>query len=395
VVPGRPGLEVIRDTGVAAQVQLDVTGLNPWAPPAGVPLGLGDRLDLCSPDADDWVWGIDQAVRLVAGATSAVASIDLLRSGDSKVPMFGLDAAAGDRLFLLQQSERRAPGGQAYQVAVRSLVGAPVTLTNGRSASLAGAFADVSTIAQVSVDWQFDAWEAALLADMNPAAILIDDRFMNRFRVVGQPGGLQFGSHEFIQKADLLALPVASGTGRVATGAMDYGVPNQGAWGTHWIATVDRVVGVGLDGTIGGVGPQGYFGTSIRTMAATSPSVALPAPIISLARNPRAGGQDLFAPLGGVGLAPTFSWDPPTIGVPDMYTLMIVRFEGVGSPPRTVVAELSTTGTSIELPPGILEAGRRYIAILRATKRALVEEAPLRVKLPISSSIQVTMPFGT
>jgi hypothetical protein len=219
------------------------------------------------------------------------------------------------------------------------------------------------------------------------------DRFPPRFRVVGQPGGLRYGTHEFIQKADLLALPLAAGTGRVETGAMAYGTPTQGDWGAHWIATVDRVLSVGLDGTFGGTGPQGGFPVSIRTMAAASPAVALPAPVISLPRNPRAGGQDLFAPLGGVGLTPTFSWDPPTIGLPDLYTLMLLRFEVGGSSPWTYLALLNTTGTSIELPPGLLETGRRYLVILRATRRSVVEEAPLRLQLPISSASQVTMPF--
>jgi hypothetical protein len=383
--PGRPGLVPLDLAGAPISVSLTLDGLEPWTPPGGAGPGLGDRLDLCSPDANDWSWGVEGPLGLLAGATSGAGTIDLLRTGSKLVPVNALDVGKGDRLFLLQQAERTAPGGQPYQAAVRSLASAPLSLAPGQPGAVSGTMADVSTAASISVDWQYDAWEAALVADANPSAEVMVDRFQNRFRVVGQPGGLAYGTHELISKADLVALPVAPGAGRVQTGALQFGLPTQGDWGAHWIASVDRVVRTPNLGSA--------FVITVKSMGVLSETVSLTAPGLSLPRLPRAGGQDLFAPTGGVGLTPTISWGAPTIGTADVYSIQIVRLDPGAPVPYTYVAVLDTADTSIELPPGVLETGRTYLAVIRAFSRGVSVAAPLRMQLPLAMAVQVTATF--
>jgi hypothetical protein len=226
------------------------------------------------------------------------------------------------------------------------------------------------------------------VADANPSRMVLADEFTNRFRIVGQAGGLAYGTHLLIGKPDFLTLPLDPATATtLETGSMAYGLPLSGDWGAHWIATADVHVPVTVGTT------NGAFVVSVRSMGPIADTVSLPAPQLGLPRAPRVNGRDLFARQDGVGPTPTLSWGEPVPGAADGYTLQIVRLEPGGIPPWTYLAAIDTADVAVELPPGILETGREYIAVIRAFKRGVRVSAPLRIDLPLDEGIQVTAKF--
>jgi hypothetical protein len=58
------------------------------------------------------------------------------------------------------------------------------------------------------------------------------------------------------------------------------------------------------------------------------------------------------------------------------------------------VAFIDTAETSLALPPGILQDGSSYLAVIRAYRRGVRVEAPLRVDLPLHQGVQVTETFA-
>jgi hypothetical protein len=384
VVPGRRDLvEVSLTTPITVHYNLE--NLAPWGALAPAPGAIGDRIDVFSVEANSWFWGAQGAV--APGATTLASTINLLGASSKKVPVYALDAARGDRLVVAQQSPATTSSGIRYQAMSRVFESAPISVTGGSSIDLSGAFSDVTQARVVSVSWPFATWESTVAADANPRAVAYTDQFTNRFRVVGQAGGLRYGTHELISKPDFVALPVAAGTPSVSSGRMSFGTPLSGDWGVHWIATADRAVPV----QIGNI--QGSFIISVRTMAALDGDVQLTGPQLGLPRSPRIGGQDLFKARMGVGLTPTLSWDPPSPGPADGYTVMIVQLVGTGNPPWRYVAFIDTAETSIELPPGILQGGATYLALIRGYQRGVRVHAPLRIDLPLHQGIQVTETF--
>jgi hypothetical protein len=389
LMPGRPGLETV-DLTQTLPLTLDLSNLAPWQAPSSTTLGLGDRLDVFSADANDWFWGAESALStpLQAGAMGLSGSLDLLHAANKKVPVFALDAARGDRLVVAQQSAAVSSGGIAYQATSRVFEPAPSTLAPGAPASFAGAFVDVTRDHAVDVAWSFGTWSSALTADGNPSAGPFSGTFANRFRIVGQAGGLQYGTHELICKPDFLTAAVPDGTDVFATGEMRFGMPLSGDWGAHWIASADRGVPVQVGSR------TGTFPVAIRSMGALGDPLVAGAPAIGLPRSPAVNGADLFTARAGVGLTPTLSWDVPAIGTADGYGVQIVDLLGSGDPPWKYVAFIDTPLTAIELPPGILQAGHTYLAVIRAYRRGIRVEAPLRIALPVDVAVQVTATFA-
>ncbi len=74
--------------------------------------------------------------------------------------------------------------------------------------------------------------------------------------------------------------------------------------------------------------------------------------------------------------------------------MQIVDLVGAGNPPWRYVAFVDTALTQVDLPPGVLEAGHTCLAVIRAYRRGIRVEAPLRIALPVDVGIQVTATFA-
>lgn len=128
---------------------------------------------------------------------------------------------------------------------------------------------------------------------------------------------------------------------------------------------------------------------SLTSPTATQPLSALLGPVTSL----RLDGADTFnTQLSGVGLTPTITWNPPTLGVPNFYQVDVIQltiFEcfhcahpfGTES---TNVATFQTQRTSLTLPTGVLAPGSTFVLVVTAKNAVAlnIESAPLRTTYP-------------
>jgi len=92
-------------------------------------------------------------------------------------------------------------------------------------------------------------------------------------------------------------------------------------------------------------------------------------PVLTPAQAPLVNGLSAFSALTGVGTSPTFSWSPPATGAATSYTVEIFLLQASGNATvSTRVASLTTAGTQIQVPPGLLATGNTYYARITATQ---------------------------
>lgn len=91
------------------------------------------------------------------------------------------------------------------------------------------------------------------------------------------------------------------------------------------------------------------------------------APTLGPPTNLRVNGEVVAAiAVSEVGLTPTISFDAPTIGVPDSYTIVVRTLEDVLNADanilsrRRAVASVLTEDTTVQIPAGVLTAGAFY-----------------------------------
>jgi len=109
-------------------------------------------------------------------------------------------------------------------------------------------------------------------------------------------------------------------------------------------------------------------------------------------RAPRVAGLDASKAQAGVGLTPTVSWSPPSLGTPSRYELGL--FDRTSGSPVNWRATVRTTATSFSLPPGLLEAGHVYGLVLAAVSEPnAAPSAPFRSTLPFEQAGTLTAAF--
>jgi hypothetical protein len=89
------------------------------------------------------------------------------------------------------------------------------------------------------------------------------------------------------------------------------------------------------------------------------------------------------------------SWSLPAIGTPTSYTIMIAQpvVAANGSTTFQTMAYLATSGTSLSVPPGVLQRGVNYVATITAYVKNpdTFDSAPYRHSFPYAwASVVVT-----
>jgi hypothetical protein len=131
---------------------------------------------------------------------------------------------------------------------------------------------------------------------------------------------------------------------------------------------------------------------SVATLMATlnPPSSAAPiSPVVGPVSSITINGNPFTQAMSAVGTTPTISWQAPTVGSATDYRVVIYRLgvNGIGSSIRTGVASLSTTATSMQIPPGILTAGSSYLLAVSARHRSGED--------PRANLSKTKFPYGT
>ena len=120
------------------------------------------------------------------------------------------------------------------------------------------------------------------------------------------------------------------------------------------------------------------------------------APVLGPPHAPALNGRDAFAPQAGVGLQPTISWSPPSLGTATSYVVKIDLLSSGTPPPGLQEVTISVyTANSVQVPAGFLQPGRQYAATITAVSAPwdTLDRAPLRFGAPARMTDCVTAVF--
>ncbi len=111
--------------------------------------------------------------------------------------------------------------------------------------------------------------------------------------------------------------------------------------------------------------------TNVVGYITTMPSPTNPIrPLVGVATSPSVGGRDFFANLSGIGLTPTLTWAPPSVGRANAYAVFVYQLANNGGNTEYFqIARLQTQGTVLKLPPGLLSSGQAYVFLVRTLYR--------------------------
>jgi hypothetical protein len=391
LIGGRPMSE---RTPIATWSTLDlsINGLSPW--------NDRDQIQFVSPqvgqmDVDSQL----RAVPLIApGDVSAVIPMNLRMTNYSSYPPSLIEGSKGDRAYLSQLSFATSAGGSSYWAMSRlgrlPSVDSPVS---GRI-PVAVALADVSGDHQLALDIRASQWAGALARDGNPKhlpACPADGLFYScshNFSLVAKGGRAEDSLFYDTASLDLLLYQDRSPDGSdVQTGVMNYGSPFSATqdpdWGVVFMAYWLMPVMHSLDqSTAAAEVDEQMFWSTYPTTAQAGPVV----PPVTPATAITVGGLPFFAGGQGIGLTPKVSWSAPRTGNPGMYAVTIRELLLKTSPPRTaspIRFRIRTPHTSVEIPPGVLAAGKTYVFALNAMVATSPEAAAVADAAPRKSAI--------
>lgn len=265
-----------------------------------------------------------------------------------------LDGAKGDTAIVTQMVTRDpADGGPPYASLERVLQTGPLSVGPGIIASVTGTFVPPSRRA-ATIDLRGSAFAAQATA-VHPQAAVAD--LYAEISTTPAPADKSW------QVLPVHRMSLADPTQDV-TSAFTYGIVAPGwteliNWGAVFAVPV-QLPGTSQASSVFGVSSVAGPATTLITQPLT--------PGLSPARAFQVDGQDAQQNRALSSTSPLLTWLPPATGTATGYAVR-VRELSISSTNRTqsrLVARVMTAGTSLRLPPGILQSGRTYVFILTA-----------------------------
>jgi hypothetical protein len=363
-----------------------LTGMAPWTDhPA---FGVSDDLQMYSSNSGLWfdsLQYLSTGPALAAGTSSLAQTYDYSLFGASGFNPVLADAAAGDRTWFTQLTTRDvgfvndhmgAPyRWNTYQAVERVFGPAPLTIADGATTDVTGAFTPVPQTKALALNW--------LIADGTPGSFGsyrtdVNDRvtpdLVSHLLAID---ALPDSTHGFYGTAPDLAV-MFLGDGPPAPQpdqrlSLVYGDPYPTSWGRFGIAITTFLVPYAVArGPNGGQTVPIFESGNIQVndllpsfpASALKPQVS-PVTGATIDGAPFLSDQTFFGSTSHV-----IRWSPPAVGTPTFYTVWIRRFfadEAGGPVQRTTVARFTTTGTQVTVPPGFIEPGFQYSVRIVAT----------------------------
>jgi len=376
-VVGRPDA-----VGASAQtiVTFNVDGMDPW--------DSNDYLELTSSGASTFKELVHPsgATALPSGAISALLSFDWYGSA-SRLP----DGSRGDVVYLHQDTTMPVPGtALSYQTATR-FVELPATfaVANGTTQSLNATLGPVPQTGSLSVDWRTSTFEQ-YRADIHPDATGTQHLLL----VDANPHTLSNRPHLEPGTPDMVILVLAPGTTDQNLVGIPYGQFLPSFWVEYRLVYFNAGLAVTAPGATSAGTFHGVIGRYDPLPAPTGPVT----PGVTPPRAPRIGGLDAFQSPSSVGTTPTLSWSLPAVGVPTSYTIAISQpvLAANGGTAFQQIAFLTTSAMSLIVPPGLLQPGVQYVALITAYVKSpdTSDSAPYRLSFPYAYASAV-MTFST
>ncbi|NTX53367.1 hypothetical protein [Myxococcus sp. CA039A] len=382
-VQGRPDAVVPANTTYLA---VDLQGLATWQ--------AEDYLEVFSASVGLWGQGVQllhqAGTAPTAGAVRWTQTLRYRGIPGSRL----LESARGDSLTFHQLSTKTPGGTEAgetltYSAATRAFT-TTATVANATTTSVAGTMAALPQDQGLLVDWRATTFEGLRTA-VHPAA-QVDSHALY---VSAFPDGTR---GTYAAAPDLMTFYPPVGGGDRAL-SFSYGNPFPGFAQAGQVST-EFTVAFALPLPGGGTAEPMYFRPSVTYADALPAFGSAPlTPRLSPVRTPTLNGQDAFGTLSGVGLTPRLAWSAPSVGDATHYRVRIFEIY-VDSEGSTVqgpqAGRLYTSATQLTVPPGVLEAGKRYFALVEARSSGNLDfqNRPFRSAWPEASAMLVTGVFA-
>jgi hypothetical protein len=345
-------------TGV--DLTLNMTGLDAWTP--------GDVLMAFGPNI-----GFYQNLAFTAGGPQNTQT-----TLTGTAPWFGykVDAAKSDALQLVQLGTHTTSGGFAYLSLDRAYDVPAFTMTNNTPQAVAGAFTTPAA--------------STLALNVNVSSF-------NQYGTVANPnvaGRTIAGSAYAAASAEVIPSPSLISFARDSTtasamnfGTLSYGDPFPSAWSRYVKIQEAFAIPYTWNNVTGSLNAQM---TRIMTKAEAQANIidARLAP----PQNPKLDGADAFTATN-ISPVPVLSWDPPVLGTPTDYEIMVYEVQISGNTLKFIsTLRLSTKQTSVRIPAGYLLGQRQYVFVIRAKARdgADLYTTPLRSGVSTSTADTLT-----
>jgi hypothetical protein len=337
-----------------ATLRIDAQNLRPWMESDWLQLYSAD-VGLAALDVGD---GFDSNTPPAVGVTS-LQGYDL--SVARGTPL--LDAQKGDRALLTQMSLFGPPAMALwYHSVTRALALPPVTMAEGQTTPVAGAFVEVAQDQALSLSWLRPDY-AAHASEIFPGA----QPGWAYLKVFTGPALESYG--DFGGAPNVAYLNFAPGDG-VASVSLQHGNP----YPRQWALGASLTFPVTQELALPGLRPAQATGQiAVSGLMAEMSTVGLR---LSPPRALQINGADAVASAtAGAGLTPTLSWTAPAVGSADAYSVHLSRLvpDGQGGTRIEQLAVLRTAGTSAALPPGLLQQGQTYFAYVKAISQPGVD----------------------
>jgi hypothetical protein len=308
-------------------------------------------------------------------------SLSAPQNGDTSFAGVGIDfsneynlvkATDGDTVFVTQIGNLSSSQGVAYLGLVDAFSSSSLVMTDNTTTMLDGGFTTNGTTVQLSASVQRSSYDV-YQANINPASVLNRQRLF----VYPQPEGSSHGV--FSVSPDLVLFRLTSGTTNLNIG--NFSVLNP--FPQSWPLIMEWDDNYAVTYTASGALPaalNGGFTQWALASTITSPIV----PIVGPVQSPLVNGHNMFTTTSGVGLQPTISWTAPSVGSNFQYQVGINEIiDQDGTTNRARIATFYTKGTSITVPPGLIQNGNTYFIRITSEVGSIDRtRSPYRQALP-------------
>jgi hypothetical protein len=339
VYAGRPDTTPITTTPTS--LVLNLTGMNPWQDT--------DALEIFSHGAGA---GSDLLSAAMAFPTAGDTSLKALPVDALQFFVPGqIEAAKGDTTFFTQLVSR-TDGAFSYSSIGKSFKPAAFSLLDGQTTPVSGAFTDVPQ-QTVTLDWKRSLF-AGLSAAVNPGAKLTSCDVYG----FGEPGGATRVTNTYSPTILYGGDPAVDDVML----KLSYGNPFPASWAAMGFVSARFSVSYLVPGT---ATTKNAHATVDVSGTITDLAGGAVKPILGPPSALQIGGKDANAVNTGVGLSPVLSWSVPAVGTSAIYQVSVRKVDpniSAGSGAGRFI----TQGTSITLPPGVLESGSSYFVRVTA-----------------------------
>jgi hypothetical protein len=345
----------------------NVTGLAPWQ--------TTDELALFSPQTGTAAYAMEAVATAgvpAANDTSLTGFVYNLLNADDRAL---IDTTSGDQAFFTQLATQ-TDGTRSYRTIARSY-SPSMKLVNGGASTLTGAFDTSTATATLDAVWDRPAFAAELAAHFPTAA---PDNW-STFAVTALPDAAARGHYG--DGPDIVVFAPGYLTDSTAvTANWSYADPYPADWTRIVFVRYYRYRYIHAAGTDVALFAEMRVHRDLATATSQSPIV----PLVGVPLNPKINGMDASGPvIANLGMTPTISWDPPTLGTASRYYVDVQEIEVQASDyTLRTVASIATSDTQVMIPSNVLVPGRTYVFQIGALSLTGVDlrATPDRLSLP-------------